>query len=114
MKPSLQPRNSTKSLLVLAVLVFAPTAQASDFLRIDDASQIKWQITSNNEVYLRNLDAFDSSYLGCCYNYWFDASTGAGQSFLAALLAKAAAGTSINIGVVDKTIASQVNYVGDW
>lgn len=114
MKPSLQPRNSIKPLLFLPVLVLAPTAQASDFLHIDDASQIKWQITANNEVYLRNLSAFDSSYLGCCYNYWFDASTEAGKSFLSALLAKAAAGTSIDIGVVDKTIASQVNYVGDW
>lgn len=103
-----------KMLFLLPVLFLGSAAQASDFLQIPDASQIKWQITAQNRVYLRNLSDFDSTYLACCYNYWFDASTDAGKSFLSVLLAKAAAAKSIHIGVVDKTIVSEVNYVGDW
>jgi len=108
-------RNSVKLVLLLPALFFGSAAHAStDFLHIQDASQIKWQITAQNRVYLRNLHEFDPSYLACCYNYWFDASTDAGKSFLSVLLAKAAAAKSIHIGVVDKTIVSEVNYVGDW
>ncbi len=106
--------NGVKLLFLIPVLLLGPAAQASDFLRVEDASQIKWQITSQNRVYLRNLHTFDATYLACCYNYWFDASTGAGKSFLSVLLAKAAAGQPIDIGVIDKTIVSEVNYVGDW
>lgn len=114
MKSTVKARKSIKPILFLLALIVGPAAQASDFLHIDDASQIQWQITSDNKVYLRNLSAFDASYLACCYNYWFDASTDAGKSFLSVLLAKAAAAQAIDIGVVDKTISSQVNFVGDW
>ena len=110
----LHVRNSIQSLFLLPVLLFGSAAEATDFLQIDDASQIQWQITSQNRVYLRNLNTFDATYLACCYNYWFDASTDAGKSFLAVLLARTAAAQPIDIGVVDKTIVSEVNYVGDW
>ena len=99
---------------ILMVLFLPAPASASDFLHIDDASQIKWQITAQNKVYLRNLKSFDASFLPCCYEYWFDASTDAGKSFLTVLLARSVAGKSIDIGVVDKTTTSLVNYVGVW
>lgn len=102
----------TPKLFAICVLFLYQPLHASDFLYIADASEIKWQITSTNKIYLRNLDSFDSSYLPCCYNYWIDASTDAGKSFYAALLARSAASQYIYIGVPDKATASALNYIG--
>lgn len=107
-------RSEMRFSLALCLLFFYQPLQASDFLHVTDASQIRWQITAENKVYLRNLNTFDASFLPCCYEYWIDASTDAGKSFLAVLLARSAAGQSIDIGVASKASASLVNYVGAW
>lgn len=104
---------AASGLFLLAAL--AKPASATDWISITDASQIKYQYQpSSNRVYLRNLHTFDSSFLACCYNYWIDTSTDSGKTMFTIFLSKTAASQSIDIGVVSKTTASAVNYVGTW
>ena len=102
------------ALTSMLLLLSSERVHATDLLQIGDASQIKWQLNSQGHVYLRNLDSFDNTYLGCCYNYWIDTSTDVGKVFFSTLLVQAAARRPIWIGVPDKSLASAINYTGDW
>ena len=105
------------SLLVIvsfAILSFAEKSHATDYLRIDDASQIRWLVDSSGKVYLRNLDVFDNTYLGCCYNYWIDTSTEGGKIFFSVFLARVSAGQRLWISLPDKTVPNAVSNIGDW
>ena len=52
------------------------------------ASRLKYVVGSDSKVYLRNLNKFDSTVPSCCYNYWIDLTTPAGQAQWATLLVK--------------------------
>lgn len=72
--------------LVLGV-AFSLDARSDNWFKVNDASQIQYLI-GGPQIYLRNLNTFDSTVLGCCYNYWIDVSTDAGKAAWATLLAK--------------------------
>jgi hypothetical protein len=87
-------------------------ALADYWFQVPDASQLKYVISVDGKVYLRNLNQFDSAVLGCCYNYWIDLTSSQGPAVWATLLAKIEAQQEIWIFVGSPTAASYV-YVGD-
>lgn len=87
---------------------------ASDWTTITNMSQLKYQVI-NNRVYLRNMDDFDPTWLGCCYAYYVDLATDSGKATWAAMLSKAATGGKYSLGVNDKTLSdSPITYSGYW
>jgi hypothetical protein len=84
--------------------VFSLDARADYWFKVNDASQIQYLIGSP-QIYLRNLNTFDSTVLGCCYNYWIDVSTDAGKAACATLLAKIQTQQPIWIYTSSQTVA---------
>jgi len=87
--------------------MLAPTTGS----RFNDASQIQYFVNSaqnSTQIYLRNLNTFDSTVLGCCFNYRIDISTDSGKAILATLLAKMQAQQPIWIYVTSQTVAGSV------
>jgi hypothetical protein len=83
---------------------FSLDARADYWFKVNDASQIQYLIGSP-QIYLRNLNTFDSTVLSCCYNYWIDVSTDAGKASWATLLAKMQAQQAIWIYIASQTVA---------
>ncbi|GAA0463896.1 hypothetical protein GCM10009096_00460 [Parasphingorhabdus litoris] len=104
---------ATKLLAALGILSLPSPALAASAVQVSDASQIKF-LVSDNKVFLRNLDQFDSSWLSCCYNYWFDLTTETGKSHYAYFLLRKASGEAIHFLVIDKTQPSAIHSVGDF
>ena len=100
-------------LLALALLAFAESAIATDQVFVEDASTLHWQIY-NNKAWLRNLDQYDATFLGCCYNFWIDLTTDEGRAMWSTLLAAIHASDSIYLHVPSKTTASQVSGIGKY
>jgi hypothetical protein len=94
-----------------ALLVFGAAfsldARADYWFKVNDASQIQYLIGSP-QIYLRNLNTFDSTVLGCCYNYWIDISTDGGKASWATLLAKIQSQQPIWIYITSQTVAGAV------
>ena len=86
---------------------FSLDARADYWFKVNDASQIQYFI-SGPQIYLRNLNSFDSTVLGCCYNYWVDISTDPGKAAWATLLAKMQTQQPIWIYVASQTVAGSV------
>lgn len=55
-------------------------------LHVPDAGIIEFMIDNSNRVYLRNLNAIDGTWQGCCFAYWIDLSTDFGKSQLSNFL----------------------------
>ena len=87
-------------------------ALADYWFQVPDASQLKYVISVDGKVYLRNLNQFDSTVLGCCYNYWIDLTSPQGPAIWATLLAKMETQQGVWIFVGSQTAASYV-YVGE-
>jgi hypothetical protein len=94
------------ALLVLSA-AFSIDARADYWFKVNDASQIQYLVGSP-QIYLRNLNTFDSTVLGCCYNYWIDVSTDAGKASWATLLAKMMTQQPIWIYISSQTVAGSV------
>jgi len=92
--------------LVLGAAV-SVDARADYWFKVTDASQIQY-LTGSPQIYLRNLNTFDSTVLGCCYNYWIDISTDAGKAAWATLLAKMQTQQPIWIYLASQTVAGSV------
>lgn len=105
-----------KNTIASIALLWCGISYASDCLNVSDFSQIKWQLRSTDgRVHLRNLDSFDPSYLGCCYNYHIDTSTEPGKAIWSAFLAKEMASQGGTLCIADKQTAnSPINFIGDW
>ena len=105
-------------LLGAACLCFMGSAavQASTyFMKVNDMSQLAWQIDNSGVVWLRNLNSFDSSVISGNYNFSLDTTTNAGKSMWAAMLARIETAQSMWIGLSNgNTAAGPVNYVGNW
>jgi len=86
---------------------FSLDARADYWFKVNDASQIQYFVNSS-QIYLRNLNTFDSSVLGCCFNYWIDISTDSGKAIWATLLAKMQAQQPIWIYITSQTVAGSV------
>ncbi|WP_157032973.1 hypothetical protein [Sphingomonas changbaiensis] len=86
---------------------------ATDTLAVPNAAQIQWAVFGSN-VFFRNLNDFDSSWLGCCYNYWLDLTTDGGRAMFAAFLTARTNGSAILLTVPAKGTASAINQLGNW
>ncbi|WP_298773630.1 hypothetical protein [uncultured Shewanella sp.] len=104
-----------KVLAVVAFsLLFSSNAGASDWVTITDMSQLKYQI-KDGQVWLRNVNEFNESWLGCCYAYYIDITADEGKAIWSAMLAQMAMGKPYNIGVVDKSVnGSKIIMSGNW
>ncbi|WP_145734374.1 hypothetical protein [Nitrospirillum pindoramense] len=83
------------AILALLTAPKASLAQSLQILRIPDASLIKYAITADGNVYLRNISDFDSTWLGCCQAYWIPLNTDSGKAMYSAILSAAMTHTPI-------------------
>jgi hypothetical protein len=104
-------RNLILVSLLLVGTTFSFQARADYWFRVSDASLIQYQIAPPSQVLLRNLNSFDSTVLGCCYNYWIDLSTDAGRAMWATLLTKMEAREPIWVWVTSQTAGGAVMIV---
>lgn len=100
-------------LSAFSLFVLSNSAFALDHVTINDASTLKWQLYQS-KVWFRNLDIHDSTFLGCCYNYWIDLTTDEGKAMWSAVLSAMHAADSIVVGVQSKTSSNQVVSVSKW
>lgn len=98
---------------VLSTSLFAGYAQATDFVYVANAAQLSWQ-QAGDRIYFRNLNQFDATFLGCCYNFHLDLTTVGGRAAWSAMLVQAATAQPVYIGVVSKSSPSAVNYIGNF
>lgn len=102
------------SLLIFLGLAIASNSYATDWTTISNMSQLKYQIY-NEKVWIRNMNEFDSSWLGCCYAYYIDITTNEGKALWSTMLAKIAMAGKFNVGVADKTVEGSLIYSGgEW
>lgn len=109
-------RNIVGAAVLLLGTAFSLQAHADYWFRVADASQIQYLTDGGTRIYLRNLNSFDSTVLGCCYNYWIDVSSEAGKAAWATLLTKIETQQHIWLyltGPQSQTVASPV-IVGDF
>ena len=95
---------------ILTVQVFA-----ADNLKIDDFSKIKWQLrASDGKLFLRNLDDFDNSFLGCCDKFYIDTTTEPGKALWSAFLSKYTSKQGGYISVANKKAEGHIVNIGNW
>jgi hypothetical protein len=88
-----------KRLFVSVLLCVSLNASADPVLvDIPDASKILWQMQSDGLLWFRNLNEFNASFIGCCYNYTLNTTTPQGRIFYAMLLSKIAEHKGITLG----------------
>jgi hypothetical protein len=90
------------------------TALATTFVHITDVSLLAFQTAPNGIVYLRNLNQFSSSALGCCYSYYVDSTTAEGKDIFALILSAAAQHSALWIGIPDPPAGGAVGFAGNW
>ena len=99
---------------IFGLMSVAPS-KADDFVRISDASSLKWfQVNAGGQIYLRNLSDFDSAFLGCCFNYYIDLNSVAGRALWATMLVKMSAKQPIYLAVGSASAGGVIIYAGDW
>jgi len=98
---------------IFSLSVADQSATAGQGIVINDPTGIQYGI-QDNKVYLRNLNAYDSTWLPCCYNYWIDLSTDNGKAQFSALLAHKLSGKKLSIWKSDPTTAGAIDIVGDF
>jgi hypothetical protein len=92
-------------------LLFLNPAHADDAVRITDASQLNWTIDSSGKVWLRNLNQFDSTFLGCCYNFYIDTTTQYGMLIWGSVQVAAVTSSPLTLYVSSKATAGNVTIV---
>jgi hypothetical protein len=97
----------------LFITVGVKPARAADTIAIDHPETIKYAI-SDNKVYLRNLNDYDSTWLGCCYNYYFDLTTDGGKAMFSTFLSYRLAGQRLVLYKTSWTIAGPIDIVGSF
>ncbi len=104
-----------KRILALAfALACSFNAQAFGFAYVTNMAQLSWQMAPDGKVWLRNLDQFNGSFLGCCYNYWIDTTSPTGKAMWAAILLKIGTGQSLYLGLANPAQSGQIEYIGNW
>lgn len=88
-------------------------ARADDYVLVPNASQLQWTETGG-KVYLRNLNQFDSTFLPCCWNFYFDITTDEGKMQWSFLLTRITTGGRVWLGFSSKSTAGSLKYIGDW
>jgi len=102
------------ALLATALLAIPGVSQAYAWVWVANVSQLQYQTNPDGRVYLRNLNQFNASAAGCCYNYYFDTNTAEGKAIFALFLAKAAQGAGLQIGVPNGFAPGVITNVGEW
>jgi hypothetical protein len=82
-------------LIPLLLAVGSEAARAETFVAVADVRWLKFQLTPDSKVYLRNLDTCSASALGCGYNYYIDTSTQDGRDTWATVLSFMAQGKGL-------------------
>ncbi len=85
-------------ILIACILLSSKANAGTQWVNINDASHLKWQITSNGTVWFRNIKDFNSAHNGCCYSYKLDATTAGGKVLWTTLLAKISSSKGISLG----------------
>jgi hypothetical protein len=104
-----------KGLSVAIALLISTTAQSQEWVEVEDASKLLWQMSANGTVWFRNLNEFDAKQAGCCYSYALDTTTAGGKSIWSTILAKMAAHKRITLGfpaVGSNANVQSLNYIG--
>jgi hypothetical protein len=114
MRELLRVLRHVSALAAAASLLFGPAAQAAFPLTIvvANAKDIKWAVQGTS-VYFRNLDSFDATAPGCCYNVWIDLTTDTGRAMFSAFLTRNASAQRIMF-YLDTSVVGKVAIVGDW
>lgn len=87
-----------KIILLVFMAVLPCMSNATEWIEIDNASELLWQINSAGIVYFRNLNEFDAEQAGCCYAYKLDTTTDGGKVIWSTILAKMAGHKRITLG----------------
>lgn len=89
-------------------------AHAFDYVLVADMGQLKWQLTVDGRVYLRNLNQFSGNFQGCCYIDWIDITTPTGKAIWASALQKMASSQSMYFGLDSAAVGGQILQIGSW
>jgi hypothetical protein len=104
-----------KYLVIVIFLMASSLSSAEDWVRVTDWNKLSWQIQSHSgRVFLRNLDAFNSEFLGCCYNYYIETSTDQGKAVWSTILSHMMTNKPLILGVADQTKSGAITYFGKW
>ena len=110
-----------KKLLLHAIFLMAMASGAAQaqtpvyFVLVPDMSQLSWQMDAGGTVWFRNLNTFDSTVLGCCYNFSLDTTSTAGKSMWGSILAKIETAQPLYLGLGNgATAPGPVTYIGNW
>jgi hypothetical protein len=105
---------NAKLFLAIIVLVAPALTHAYGWVYIADVSKVQYQLSPDGRLYFRNLNAFNSAVLGCCYNYWIDTNGVHGKNIYALFLSKQATGKGLILGVPDAGATGPIDYAGEW
>ena len=86
-----------------------------NWVEIDDASKLLWQMTSDGIVWFRNLDEFSPAQGTCCYAYRLDTTTPGGKVIWSMIMTKMAAGKRITLGfpaIGSNANVQTLSYIG--
>ena len=84
--------------ILFLTLLLSFSGRATEWIYVNDASKLLWQMNSAGTVWFRNLDKFNENQSGCCYAYKMDTTTAGGKSLWSTILAKMASKESITLG----------------
>jgi hypothetical protein len=92
---------------------------AGGYVNISDVSALQYQMASDGVVWLRNLNAFNSSVTGCCYAFYLDTTSPYGKSAWALVLMKMATGGGLWMYVSEMNPPTSgnpaaVQQLGNW
>lgn len=100
-------------LMLASIAGYSAPARASDTLIVNDTSQLEWIIYSG-KTYFRNFNAIDPTWLGCCYNYYFDLTTDEGGAMFSAFLTYQSLGRTMMFNVTSKSVAGPIVQFGKF
>ena len=102
---------------VLAMALAWPSLSfAFDVLVVPDASAIKYAVDPTGIVYFRNLNEVDSTWAGCCGNFWINLNTEGGRGMYSSFLTARASHQRFVIVAPTKagSQSDQLLQVGDF
>jgi len=102
------------SAFIVSAALIGPAYAGNIYVSIPDASQLKFQLDASGLIYLRNINAFDSNALPCCYSYWIDTRTQEGKNTFALILSFSAQGRGFWFDISDYTTPQQITWAGPW
>ena len=104
--------------VIFSMAMVSAAAQAQTtvyFVLVPDMSQLSWQMDAGGTVWFRNLNTFDSSVLGCCYNFQLSTTDPQGKSLWSAILAKIETAQPLYLGLSNgNTSPGTISYIGNW